>query len=694
MRLPAALAALLAMGVSGAPAQPFFAPVTPARPVVETLHGVTITDRYRWLENGKDPEVVAWSRTQHAATRDWLDRAAPPVPGLKEEIAAWVDRDLTRAPFFRKGREFFMRTRRGEQQAKFYTRLPDGERLLFDPVALDPTGNTAIGDIDLNRDASRAAVATYAKGSEISDYRIIDTRTGAQVGPVLTGIKYFSWARDERYAFISPRTAESDARQEPSRCYRHLLGGPRSEDELLIQMTDAKDECSVYEPDDTDITVFETGSFYQNTVRIRPTASKEAPKLIWTSETSRADITFRRDRFYARSNDKAPNWKLMVGEYAQPESVHWSVLRPEQETVLEDFDVTSRWVVVSDKKDVLTRLMVYERDGRFVRELALPVLGNVSALSYDIDADRLYVALTSFTEPARVYAIDGRSLEWTLLWEDKVPIDTSAIVAERVFVPARDGARIPAFVVRRKDAKLDGNNPVWLDGYGGFNIGIQPYYLGSLASFVNRGGIFVAAGIRGGDEYGERWHEQGMLAAKQTTFDDFIAVAQWLVAEKYTTPRRLAISGGSNGGLTVGAVATQRPDLFAVAVCSVPLLDMLRYHRFLIARYWIPEYGDPDQAADFATLLRYSPYHAIRQGVDIPPMLVVAGEYDSRVDPLHAKKFVAALQNNPGQVSPTLLYMDFDSGHGYGKARAKVIEDRDYEMRFVMNLLGMNGAKR
>jgi prolyl oligopeptidase len=248
------------------------------------------------------------------------------------------------------------------------------------------------------------------------------------------------------------------------------------------------------------------------------------------------------------------------------------------------------------------------------------------------------------------------------------------------------------FVVHRKDLVLDGSNPTLLNGYGGFNIAVEPFYVGGLYPFVSRGGVFVDAGVRGGSEYGESWHEQAMFARKQNTFDDMVAVAEWLVAEKYTRPSKLAVEGGSNGGLTVGALLTQRPDLFRAAVCQVPLLDMVRYHRFLIARYWIAEYGDPDRAEDFRWILRYSPYHNVRQGVNLPETLVVAGEYDSRVDPLHAKKFVAAVQGNPGQLSPFLLYVDFDSGHGTGKTQQQRVVDRDYELRFVMNALGMNAA--
>jgi len=684
-----AVAAALMAGASQATEAPFFPPATPARPVVETLHGVTLTDRYRWLEDGKDPTVLAWSRAQHAATLAYLDRAAPPISGMKEEIARWYDRDHTERPFFKNGREFFKRAKRGEPQAKLYTRVDGREMLLVDPMAIDPSGKTKIGAVVPNREATRAAVGIYARGSEIQDFRIVDTTSAAQIGPILTGIRQFHWARDEAFAFISPRTAEGDAKQEPHRCYRHKLGAERATDELLIAMDDAKNWCDVYEPEDAPVTVFETGDFWSNTIKIRPVDSTAAPRTIYTSDKFHADAIFRRDRIYFRTNRDAPNWKLMAASYANPEYADWTTLVPEGSTVMDDVAVTRAAIVVREHADVVSRLVLHGLDGARQRELEPPVFGSVVDLDYDLGADTPYAALASHTAPSSLYALAAPAFAWKQVWQDETPFDTSAFVSKRVYVTAKDGAKIPVFIVHRKDAVQNGANPTLLAAYGGFNIAVEPYYLGGWYPFVSRGGIYVEAGVRGGSEYGETWHEQAMFARKQNTFDDVIAVAEWLVAEKYTQPAKLALEGGSNGGLMVCAVLTQRPDLFRATICQVPLLDMVRFHKFLIARYWIAEYGDPDQAADFRWILRYSPYHNVRSGVNLPETLVVAGEYDSRVDPLHAKKFVAEVQNNAGQTSPFLLYMDFDSGHGTGKTQQQRVIDRDYELRFMMNALGM-----
>jgi prolyl oligopeptidase len=635
MRAAALYATTFVIVTACAAAAPAFdPPATPARPVTERVHGVALTDPYRWLEDAKNAEVQTWAQAQHDATLAWLDANAPPVPGLHDELVAYFDRDITQPPSFKKGREFFYRTRKGEAQAKVYTRLAGQELLLFDPVALDPSGKTSVGAFVPNRDGSRAAVATYSRGSEITDYRVIDTRTGEQIGPLMPGIGSFRWARDERYAFVSPRTKESIDRQEPQRCYRHRLGDDPQNDELLVTMTDAKDWCAVYEPEEAEVTVFETGDFYSNTIRIRPIGSSSEPRTIYSSKQFRASAAFRRDRMYFVTNDHAPNFKLMAASYEAPEFERWQLLWPEQDTVLDDVEVTRDWLLIRDKKDVLTRLWVHDHQGRRVRQLALPELGNVTGSVYDIDKDAVYATVSTFAAPGKLYQIDGKALNWSLLWEDTPPLDTSQIESTLVFYPSKDGTKVPMFLSYRRGMKQDGSNPVFLHGYGGFNIGIAPEYVRSWATFINRGGIFADAGIRGGDEYGERWHDAAKFGNKQNTFDDFAAAAEWLVREKYTTRERLMVGGGSNGGLLIGAMLTQRPDLFAAALCQVPLIDMVRFQKFLIARYWIAEYGDPDKPEDFAYILRYSPYQNVREGLNFPITMVTAGEYDSRVDPL------------------------------------------------------------
>jgi prolyl oligopeptidase len=538
--LSGALIQLALTSVAVAADVAFFAPATPERAVTESLHGVTLTDRYRWLEDGKNAEVQSWTRAQHAATVSYLDRAAPPLPGMKDELTRYFDRNRTDAPFFKYGREFFKRVIKGEPQAKLFTRLDGKEILLFDPVAVDPSGKTRLGSIVPNRDGSKLAIGIYSGGSEIQDVRITNSRTGAAIGPLIKGVGGFHWARDERFAYFTPRTAESDAKQEPHRCVRHRLGGDRKDDEVLIQMQDAKNFCRVYEPEEAEVTVFETGDFWSNTIRIRPIGSRAEPKTIYSSDKFRAEATFRPDRMYFRTNQNAPNWKVMAASYAKPEAASWTALIPEQATVLDVVTVTNDWIVIQDREDVLSRLSVYDKDGKRIRELPLPVFGNVTDSAYDYATDTIYATLASHTAPYKVYSLGGKALDWNLVWQDDPPLDLSQIVAERLYVPAKDGTKIPVFIARRKDSRLDGANPTLLNGYGGFNIPVAPFYLGSYSSFINRGGILVDAGIRGGSDMASGGTSRRCSGRKQTTFDDMIAVAEWLIAQKYTQPSKLA----------------------------------------------------------------------------------------------------------------------------------------------------------
>jgi prolyl oligopeptidase len=357
--------------------------------------------------------------------------------------------------------------------------------------------------------------------------------------------------------------------------------------------------------------------------------------------------------------------------------------------MLESFEVTSDYVITKESRDVLSSLSAYDLNGNFVKELPLPEVADISSISYHEESNTVFVGLNTFTAATKVYKLDGKTLQWEFFYQDNPPIDTKNIESKMVFFQSKDSTRIPMFIVYKKGLQLDGNNPTLLYGYGGFNVPMKPGYLGTTASFINRGGVYALVCLRGGNEYGEKWHNDGMLFKKQNTFDDYIAAAEYLIDQKYTNPQKLLAKGGSNGGLLMGAVLTQRPDLFKASVCAVPLLDMLRYHKFLIARYWIPEYGDPEKKEDFQNILKYSPYQNIREGISLPTILVKCGENDSRVDPLHAKKFAAALQNDPWQKNPVMLFIDFESGHGSGQTIDQMIENISLEWRFVMNELGM-----
>ena len=673
----------------------FNPPATPTKIVKDTLHGEVLEDPYRWLEDKKAEEVIAWTKAQHETTLKFIEEHCPPLNGLREEIKAYIDRDIISPMSLRADRQFFTVKKKGDQQPKLYTKIGEEEILLFDPVSIDATGKSAMTGTSYTKKADRVAVGLQNKGAEISTYYIIDTKTGKQLGAPIVGLRGFSWTADEEHAYIWVRTQEMIDNQEAYKVYLHKIGSPRNEDQLLMQPSDSKNIGYISDERYAPVSFRYEGDFYAtHYLGIRPTGSTDDFKLIYSSKEFRVSPEALEDKLYIYTNDHAPNFKLMVTDINQPDSENWKELIPEGKTPMDGYSVTPQYILVRDKKDAVGRIQLYDLKGNFLKTLQLPELGNVAFASYNRDVDAVFVGFSTFDKPYKIYKLDPHmlasdDLEWNLYYEQEVPVNTENIEAKIDFYTSEDGTKVPLFIIHRKDLKKDGNNPTLLYGYGGFNVGMSPNFIGAMSMFVNRGGVYAIACLRGGDEYGESWHQDGMLHKKQNTFDDAIAAAEYLIAEGYTSNQKLAIRGGSNGGLLVGAVVTQRPDLFKTAICAVPLLDMIRFHKFLIARYWIPEYGDPDKKEDYEYIKTYSPYHNIQSGVNHPTMMVTAGENDSRVDPLHAKKMVAAMQSNPGQKNPILLYMDYDSGHGSGKSTEQTIKEMEDWMRFLMRELGM-----
>ena len=661
-------------------------PLTPSRPVTEIVNGTTLTDPYRWLEDNKAEEVVKWTRAQHDAALGWLAKNTPEVPGLRDELTRYTDRTITSPPSFRKGREFFTRKMKGEAQAKFYTRLGGVEVLLFDPVKLDPSGKSSLSGNAYSRDASIVAVGIQVAGDELPTQYLIDSKTGAQIHAPLVQVQSVSWTSDNRVAYIEQRTPEQIAKQLPLFWQKLTLGSVVKDAPVVHKWADAKNWGSVSDFEYSPYTIYDIGEgWQQNQVSIARTGSGDTPRVIFDVKGARAVVEMIGDTIYARTTANSPNGRLLKASVAKPEFKDWKEIVPEEKgVVLESFVVTKKNIIVVEKRDLLKRVRILDLNGKFIRELPAPEFGSITGISYDRDSNTLYAALATFVAPFKLYKLDADKLEWQFLYQDESVLNTADIETKQVRYTSRDGTQVPMFLSYKKGTKLDGKNPTLLYGYGGFNIGISVGYLGAFATLINRGVVVAQPGLRGGDEYGEAWHAGGMRGNKQNVFDDFYAAAEYLIKEGYTQPSKMVAFGGSNGGLLVGAAATQRPDLFKGIVCSVPLLDMVRYHKFRIARYWIPEYGDPDKSDDFNWLLRYSPYHNVRVGVNMPTMLVIAGENDTRVDPLHAKKFVALAQANLGQTNPVMLKMDYDSGHGSGKSTAQQVEDRETWLRFVL----------
>lgn len=664
-------------------------PETPTSPVTDELHGVKLTDNFRWLEDGKDPKVVAWTRQQHEFTLDYLKKTQKEHPELRKSIESYIDMDYE-GPVNKVGKAAFQSVKKkGDKQGKLYAIEGDKKTLIWDPMQIDPSGNTSTSGIQYTYDGSLAAISAQKSGGEISTVYFIDTKTAKQVYSPLSDVFGFSFTKSQNEGYVTIRTKEDIDKQRPLKTYRWKLGDPFSKAKEIGTTKDAKNSFFIYDNRYAEATFLGESDFYANTLLIKKTGTDEKGKEIYKSDKYNAYPYAIGDKFYVLTNDNAPNYRLMVGNVTTPDYKNWKDLVPEDKSVKQDYAVTKTHVIIQEKKDIVSRLVLYSLDGIKERELELPEKGNVAGMSYDREEDSLYVTLNTFTSTSKTYVASARDFKWRLFYQRRLAIDMSNITGEIMFYTSKDGTRVPMFVLHRKDIKLDGNNPTLLTAYGGFNSGIDVHYYGFYNHFLNSGGVVVEAGIRGGDEYGESWHRDGMLLKKQNCFDDFNSCAEWLIKNKYTNATKLVAMGGSNGGLLMGAIATQRPELYKAIVCQVPLLDMIRYHQFLIARYWIPEYGSSDNAEDFKNLLSYSPYHNIKKEISLPSMLVTTGANESRVDPLHAKKFVAALQNHPAQKNPVLLYVDYNSGHGSGQNTKQSIDNWTFTFEYIMNQLGM-----
>ncbi|MDB5202225.1 MAG: hypothetical protein JWQ27_1634 [Ferruginibacter sp.] len=683
-------AVLLAIFSTTIAQKTFQPPATAAIPVRDTLHNVVLTDDYRWLEDKADPKVVAWTKAQHDYTVEYLNGTQKTHAGLREGIAAYIDMDYE-GPLAKEGKRIFQTTKKkGDKQYKLYTILNGKKKLIWDPVTLDTSGKTSTTAVAYSYDGEKAAISVQKSGAEISTLYIIDTRTGKLIAGPYTNLGGFDWTKDQQHAYISLRSQNDIDKQLPLKHYLWTVGTPIETAQFVGSTADAKNSFYIYDNRYSNVSFSGESDFYSNNTKMFTTGDlKSAGKLIYESKKSAAYPEAIGDKLYIFTNDNAPNYRLMVADKNNPEYKNWKELIPQGETVMQNAVITKNNIIIQDKKDIQSRLTLYDLDGRKLRQVELPEIGNVASIGYDREEDSVYLTLNNFTSTPKTFVASANDFKWRLFYQRIMPIDMSNIAGEIHFYTSKDSTKVPAFIVHRKDIKLDGNNPVLLTAYGGFNSGINPRFYGFYSTFINAGGIVVEAGIRGGDEYGESWHRNGMLANKQNTFDDFNSCAEWLIREKYTNAKRIVAMGGSNGGLLMGAAATQRPDLYKAIVCQVPLLDMIRYHKFLIARYWIPEYGAAEDEEQFRWLLRYSPYQNIRKGVSTPTMLVTAGANDTRVDPMNAKKFVAALQNNAGQVNPVMLYMDFNSGHGSGQSTKQSIDNWTFQFEFIMNQLGM-----
>ena len=678
-------------------------PKAKVAPVEDTVQGHKIVDPYRYLENSSDPDTRLYVEQQLAYTRSLLD----PLPGrgkINARLSQLLPIGTVGAP--QTGGKYYFHTRRdaGQNQPILYVRegLNGDDRVLLDVNKLSTDGTVALDWWFASDDGKYIAYGTSPSGSEESTLRLIDTATGNNLPDVIDRTRFASlaWLKDNSgfYYTRHPKKGDVPAGEEVYhvKAFFHQLGTDPAKDPLIYE--DKRNPQNIpsvsLSEDDRWLLISDFQGWTKVELYLQDLRSKNPPVEITTGKDFLYGADFFEGKLYITTNEDAPHYRVFVADATNPKRENWKELIPESEAVLQNASIIGGKIFAQYEHNVASELKLFSLDGKKLADIPQPAIGNVFSASGRYDRGELFFAFQSFTVPPSIYRYDiaaGTSKLWAKV--DAPSIDPSAYDVRQEWYSSKDGTRIPMFIVSKKGLVKNGANPTLLTGYGGFNISLNATFNRGAYIWMEHGGVYAVANLRGGSEFGEDWHRAGMLDKKQNVFDDFIAAAEYLIAQKYTDKDHLAINGGSNGGLLMGAMITQRPDLFRAVVCQVPLLDMLRYQNFQIAKLWIPEYGSADDPKQFDTLYAYSPYHHVKAGEQYPAILFMTADTDTRVDPMHAKKMNALMQaeakNGASQDRPILLRIDSKAGHGQGKPVAKQIEESTDMYSFLFWQLGV-----
>ncbi len=665
-------------------------PATRTDNVKDVLHGVELTDPYRWLEDQKAPATRDWITEQNKYSRSILD-AAPGRDRLKKRFSELMRIDSVGQPMARGGRYFLMRKAAGAEQPVIVMRrgLEGKDEVLVDPGKLGKGPNTSVAIEGLSDDGRLLAYGVQEGGKDESSIRVLNVDTGKLLPDVFPENRYISFAMlgDGSRAFYS---LSGDAKP---RVREHNMGRPVSEDRDVFGQGYGSEHILACEVSEDDrflaITVWVGSSGDVTELWVRDLRSPAPPRNLFPGVKASFKGSVVDGRAIVLTNWNAPRWRLLSVDLARTGKDNWTQIIPEAKFSAEDFSLLGRKILVSYLEDVKTQVKIFDSGGKYERDLPLPALGSVSAMGGQWGSEEMFYTFTSFHIPPQIYRMDltkGSADMWAKL---NVPIRSEDFELRQEWFNSRDGTRVPMFLLHKKGLRKDGSAPVYLEGYGGFNVSLTPAYAARGVVWAEMGGVYAVANLRGGSEFGEEWHRKGMFGNKQNVFDDFIGAAEHLIKSGYTKPSRLAIGGRSNGGLLVGAALTQRPDLYQAVICGYPLLDMVRYHKFLVAKFWVTEYGSSDDASQFPYLRAYSPYHNVKKGVDYPAVMLYSGDGDTRVDPLHARKMAALLQANTLGRRPTILRYDIEAGHSSGMSTSHSIDEYVDQLGFLVSQLGV-----
>lgn len=657
-------------------------PVSERESVTDNYFGTEVADPYRWLEDDNSERTAAWVKAQNKATFDYLDRL-PARKAIRERLTELWNYPTESAPV-RRGDWFYISRNSGLQNQSVLWRKRSldstDEEVFLDPNTLSADGTVAMQSGAFTKDGRHFAYSLASAGSDWVKIYVMDTETKQLLPDSIEWVKFsgVDWTRDGKgfyySAYDAPKKGVYSAQNSNQKVFYHRLGTVQADDTLVYaDPAHPLRYLSGGESDDGEW-IFITSSEGTSGTEIlyKHKGDKDFKVLLAGFDHDYALLDCEGDCAMVVTNDGAENYRL-IGIDLRTGSRRDII--PEREYLLESVSTAGEYLFAFYLIDAQNKVFQYDRRGNLIREVELPIIGSVGGFDGEKEDTDTYYAVSNYTTPGTLYHYDLASGVSTLYHAPEVKFDPSDFVTEQLFCESKDGTRVPMFVSHKKGLKLDGNNPCYLYAYGGFQINLTPGFSTTAVMFMEQGGVFVVANLRGGSEYGEAWHKAGMLANKQNVFDDFIAAAEYLIAKGYTSSQKLAIAGGSNGGLLVGACEVQRPDLYAVCLPAVGVMDMLRFHKFTIGHGWVVEYGSSDNKEQFDYLYKYSPLHNIRDGVHYPATLITTGDHDDRVVPAHSFKFAAQMQHSQAGDKPILIRIETNAGHGAGKPTAKRIEE-------------------
>jgi prolyl oligopeptidase len=692
---------LLFAVASDAGESPLVYPATRQTNQVDDYHGVKVADQYRWLEDDNSPETKAWVEAQNKVTFGWLEKI-PERNAIKGRLTQLWNYERYGVPFKEGETIFFTKNDGLQNQSVLYTlrgKLDSGVHPLLDPNLFSKDGTTALSGMAASHDGRALAYGIAKAGSDWQEWKVRDVRTAQDLRDDIQWVKFSnaSWTKDGK-GFYYSRYDEPKAGEQLKgvnyfqKLYFHRVGAPQSEDTLVYERRDHKDwGLGGYATDDGRYLIISVsqGTDTRNRVFYKDLRSGESRVIELLNDFDAAYDFIDNDgpRFWFQTDLNAPRGRLVEINITKPARENWKEIIPQAAETLRGVSILNDQFIAQYLKDAHSQVKIFSRDGKALREIELPGIGSASGFGGKRKEKETFYSFTSFTAPGSIYRYDVKKGSSTVFRESKVASDPSAFETKQVFYRSKDGARIPMFITHKKGLKLDGTNPTLLYGYGGFNISLTPAFSVTALVWVEMGGVYAVPNLRGGGEYGEDWHQAGMKLKKQNVFDDFISAAEWLIANKYTSTPRLAISGRSNGGLLVGACITQRPDLFGAALPGVGVMDMLRFHKFTIGWAWTSDYGSADDPEEFKALYAYSPLHNLKPEVKYPATLITTADHDDRVVPAHSFKFAARMQECQAGERPVLIRIETQAGHGAGKPTSKLIEESADQLAFLVHEL-------